>query len=146
MTKEETVTTISWIAIVLAISSLALSMLVYNRTDTDITSQLQEETQVIENEAHIISARAEARVRLATVQARFEADEFGEEVAREISEIQTDLNDAYSNASMETQQEMAELDREFNKLQSEARENSANALETVQRIIETLEQDIRPGN
>lgn len=136
-------TSISWIALGLAGIALIFSVIAFNRSGTNLSTVVTEQTEDAVTAAQIAAARAEARADLIALRTRIAAGEAGEEIAQEVAETRAELAQAYENASEAAQVQWQELDADFEALEEQTRESSAGALDTLEGIISNLEQDVR---
>lgn len=134
---------ISWIALGLAGIALIFSVIAFNRSGTNLSTVVTEQTEDAVTAAQIVAARAEARADLIALRTRVAAGEAGEEIAQEVAETRTELAQAYENASEAAQMQWQEIDAQFEALEQQTRESSASALDTIEGLISDLERDVR---
>lgn len=105
----------------------------------DIETDLEEATTGV----RMAAAKVEAQVALAIIQARVEAGETYEDVAVDINTVQTELEEAYANASNQTQADWKEIQIALTNLKEELRVGTGDALEYFAEIALLLEADVR---
>ncbi len=143
MATDTKTTTISWIALIIAIVALILGWTAFNRAGQDVLPTVEQETQEAVRTVQIRAALLEARLELLALRARLVAEENVDEIATEINEIQAELQAEAVELQIETRQEIREIDQEFEQVEQAVRTNSADALQRFNNLLERLQRDIR---
>ncbi len=131
------------IALVVSVIALILAWSAYNRSGLDLETQAE---ITIENdiaELERATALAEARIRLTALRAAVAAEDFSDEIADEVNQIQEDLRTAYEDTEGEIYEDWQEMDSDLEELEYQIRSGSADALDTLDDTIAGLKGDIR---
>lgn len=141
---------VSWIALIVSVAALVLGWAAYNRAGEDLEDQAAQAVDKVEAEvdefgrnAAQVAARAEARTKLAAIEAKVAVDQSYAASAAEIDALQADVARAYEGAEGEAKEEAAELDREFATLSQQMRNGTADSLTGLANLLNRLSADAR---
>jgi hypothetical protein len=141
-TQSKAASSMSIVALLIAVISLVIAVMAYNRSGTDIEDQVPVTSEQIENRLAYEQRMIESRVRLWGLQSEIAVNENTDETVNDIQNIRADVQEAYQYTENETQDEVREVERQFDQLEQQVREGSADALGTLERLIELLRKDV----
>lgn len=141
-------TALGWIVgIVVVLALIAIAFFAFTGADEEAAREaernIEEGTERAMTEAERIAARSEARAELLALEARVEADEGYDALADEVSEIRSNLAEAYEDAEGAAAAEFRGIDEDFARLETSLRTGTADVLEVFADLMLRLEGEVR---
>lgn len=146
MTNDQTHTinsTLGWIAVVLSVLALFLAWSAYNRTGTDVRTQVMRTGEQAYDASREGLDSLQAQVRLQELRADLASGVELENAEETVATVRQDLARAYQNSTEVTQEQWQEVQRDLDQLEDQLRNGSADALQTVEGLIERTQRDLR---
>lgn len=143
---KKTTTILNWIAVVLAAVAFIISVGAYNRAAMDGSITL---TRGIEMQVRALQQEVQVRRiqdRLEDLRAQIEANTIErKEIEAELTQIRSDLRDAYVSASAQARESWEAVDAQFAQIEENLRTGAVDFLDALDGMIRNLKRDIQYG-
>lgn len=160
MDKQKTDSTPMIIVIVLVLLGLVIAWFVFSNTDdvdtvkteSSVTagiveSDVKEEVDNVDDAAQdvvaaakLLTARAEARKELRTLEAKIKADKDYAAAEADLNAIEAKLDAAYANATTEAKEDYVKIKVELNDMQADAKVDASGILDSFAAMIALLDE------